>query len=77
MGASFRRPQFLPVFAGTGLLSAIPPGSWPERLLVANAAAGVWSTELAMRLMLSLVTRSAGLGRRSTLTARLREALRG
>jgi flavin-dependent dehydrogenase len=74
---AFRRPQFLGVFAGTGILSAVTPGSWPERLLAANAAAGPWTTALAIRLGLSLVTASAAPSLVATIGARLAEALAG
>lgn len=75
--AALRQPQFLGVFAGTGLLSAIPPGSWLERLLAANAAARPWTTALALRLGLTLVTCSAARDPAAAAKLRLAEALSG
>lgn len=73
--AAFRQLQVLGVFAGTGLLSSLRPCSWIERLVAANAATAPWTTELALRLALGLVTSSRAGSPAATATLRLREAL--
>jgi flavin-dependent dehydrogenase len=45
-------PVFLPLFAGISTLSAVPPGSMLERLIVASAASAPLTTTAALRLTL-------------------------
>lgn len=69
-------PVFLPLFYGTSLLSAVPPGSRLERLIMASAAAAPLTTSAALRLALGFtVVPAAGVSRPAAAGAWLRGAL--
>ena len=53
---------FLPLFAGISLLSAVPPGSLLERLIVASAANGPITTAAMLRLLLGFAATPAAPG---------------
>lgn len=68
-------PVFLPLFFGTSALSAVPPGSLVERLIVASAAGAPITTAAALRLALGFVATPLPNSPLRTATAWLRGGL--
>ncbi len=64
-------------FLGMSAFSALPPGSLPERLLIAGAASSPKSTRLFLRLILGFATMSRPEAPRRGLSTWLHEALTG
>lgn len=74
---ALRARVFGPRFLAMAGISAVPPGSRLERLLVANATVNPASTALFLRLILGFGTVSRGEPPRRSLATWVREALRG
>lgn len=72
-----RARTFAHRFLGMSAFSAMPPGSMPERLLIASAAASPKSTRLFLRVILGFATVSREERPRRGLSTWLHEALTG